>query len=293
MTSYHSIWEDVIYVVTGTTEITYLLYNENSELIYAGVAVARPNDGSCRINVSRIVQNYLNSNLPNEVYTGSTLVTGQYYEPNAVLGFTLTDGKGNVMEEYSFINIWDYYTPFAVIANPGVSYPLSKPVNNHSVSDMYHFSSVLTKQNKVRTTISNGVVGDYCGYGALYYSNNMAGWDSFLIEGTVVKKDTYDRYTINNKWETGTLKPGTRTLVNTINESWTLKTHLLSDSEMNTLAENLYGSNNIFFHNFADNKITPVVITDTSVEYKNLRANKKKKFYATINIRSTQPKQRI
>lgn len=288
-----SIWEDVIYTVTGMTSITYLIYDENSELIYAGVAVTKPNESECNINVSRIVQNYLNSNLPEEVYTGSTLVTGQYYEPNAVLGYTLTDGKGNVFESYRFLNCWDYLTHFAMIASPGVPYPLSKSVNNHSVDEMFHFNSVLTKTNKVRTTISTGIAGDYCGYGALYYSNNMGGWDSFLIEGTVVKKDTYQRYTINNKWIADTLKPGTRTLVNTIDESWTLKTHLLTDNETKILAENLYGSNNIFFHNFADGKITPVIITDTSVEYKNLRANKNKRFYLTINIKSTQPKQRI
>lgn len=290
---YWSIWEDAFYTITGVTQATYLIYNENSELIYAGVAVARPNEGGCKINVSRIVQNYLNSNLPNEVYTGSTLVNGQYYEPNAVLGFTLADEKGTVLETYKFLNCWDYVTHFAFIANPGVPYPLSKPANSHSVAEMYHFHSVLTKTNQVRTTISEGLVGDYCGYGALYYSNNMGGWDQFLIEGTITKKDTYERYTINNKWEAGTLKPGTRTLVNTIDESWSLKTHMLNDSEANILAENLYGSNNIFFHNFADGKITPVVITDTSVEYKNWRNQKKKKFYLTINIKSTQPKQRI
>lgn len=290
---YFSIWEDAVYTVTGQSQVNYLLYNENDELIYAGVAVARPNEGDCNINVSRLVQNYLNSDLPSNVYTAATFMSGQYIEPNAVLGFTLTDGKGNVFETYKFLNCWDYSTRFMFIANQGLSYPLSKPANSHIVSEMFVFQSVLNKSNKVRTTISNGTVGDYCGYGALYYSNNMGGWDSFLIEGTITKKDTYQRYTINNKWDAGTLKSGTRTLVNTIDESWSLKTHLLTDNEMKILAENLYGSNNVFFHNFADNKIVPVSITDTSVEYKSWRNQKKKKFYATINIRSTQPKQRI
>lgn len=290
---YYSIWEDAIYLVTGTTNVKYLLYNEDSELIYAGVAVARPNEGGCKINVSRIVQNYLNSDLPDSAFSGDSFVSGQHIEPKAVLGFTLTDEKGNVFDEYKFLNCWDYITHFALIASPGVPYPLSHPANNHTVSEMLHFTSVLTKTNNVRTTISSGFAGDYCGYGALYYSNNMGGYDSFLIEGTVTKKDTYQRYTINNKWEAGTLKSGTRTLVNTIDESWTLKTHLLNDNEAKILAENLYGSNNVYFHNFADGNITPVIVTDTSVEYKNLRNQKKKKFYATINIRSTQPKQRI
>ena len=288
-----SIWEDVFYTVTGMSSITYLIYDEDSTLIYAGVAVARPNENECTINVSRIVQNYLNSDLPDTAFSGETFTLGQHIEPNAVLGFTLTDGKGNVMESYRFLNCWDYKTHFAFIASPGTSYPLSNPVNSHSVSQMFSFASVLTKTNKVKTTIGNGLTGNYCGYGALYYSNNLGGWDSFLIEGTVAKKDNYERYTINNKWIADTLKPGTKTLVNTISTSWTLKTHLLSNSEMDILAANLFGSNNVYFHSFADNTITPVVITDTSVEYKTKRSNKNKMFYATINIKSTQPRQRI
>ena len=289
----NSIWEDVFYTVTGVSSITYLLYNDNSELIYAGVAVARPNQGYCEINVSRIVQNYLNSELPDTAFNGVTFTTGQHIEPNAVLGFTLTDEKGNVFEGYRFLNCWDYKTHFANIASPGVPYPLSNTVNSHEVPEMLTFYSVLTKTNKVRTTIGNGSASEYCGYGALYYSNNLGGYDHFLIEGTVSKKDSYERYTINNKWIADTLKPGTRTLVNTIDTSWTLKTHLLSDREMDILAANLFGSNNVYFHNFADNTITPVVITDTSVEYKTRRNNKNKMYYATINIKSTQPRQRI
>ena len=91
----------------------------------------------------------------------------------------------------------------------------------------------------------------------------------------------------------GTLESGSRTLVNTIDESWELKTHLMTDRESKILASNLFNSNNIYFHSFADDKIYPVSITDTSVTYKDWRNQKKKKFYYTINIKSNQPKQRI
>lgn len=291
--TYASIWEDVIYTVTGMTSVDYLIYDENSNLLYAGKAVARPNEGDCKINVSRIVQNYLNSDLPDTAFNGVNFTLGQHIEPNAVLGFSLTDGKGNLFEDYMFLNCWDYKLHFAFIANPGVPYPLSTPANQHYVPQMLLFQSVLTKQNKVRTTISSGFTGDYCGYGALYYSNAIGGYDSFLIENGVTRKDSYERYTINNKWMADTLQSGSRTLVNTIETTWELKTHLLTDSEAKTLASNLFGSNNVYFHNFDDDTITPVVITDTSVDYKNRRNQKNKMFYLTINIKSTQPKQRI
>lgn len=290
---YCSAFEDVTYTATGITSIDYMLYDGSQNLLFAGKAVARPNEGECRINVSDIARNYLNSDLPADAYSATSFNEGQFIEPNAVGDFTLRDGKGNVLQTYKFLNCWDYKTPFMFMANPGTSYPISHPANNHYTPEMYIFNSTITKQNKVKTNIVNGEFGDYCGYGALYYSNNMGGYDQFLIEGTITKKDNYERYTIENKWDFGTLKAGKRTLVNTIEESWTLKTHLLNDNEAKNLAENLFGSNNVYFHNFADNRIYPVNITDTSVEYKTRRNNKNKMFYLTINITSSQPKTRI
>jgi len=290
---YYSIWQDAIYVATGLTSMIYNIYDENSTLIYTGRAVARPGNGSCEINISRIVQNYLNSNLPAAAFNGPDFNTGQMFEPYAVLGFDLADEKGTVLESYKFLNCWDYKTPFSFFATASMNYPLSEPANDHRTTGMYWFSSVYEKvQRKVRTGIGS-VTGDTCGFGALYYSNALGGYDSFLIEGTITQKDTFDRYTIENNWPSSTLQPGTRTLVNTIDRSWTLNTHLLTDKEADVLARNLYGSNNVYFHNFADDTITPVVITDTSIDFKTRRNQKRKRFYLTINIKSTQPKQRI
>jgi len=290
---YYSIWQDAIYVATGLTSMIYNIYDENSELVYTGRAVARPDNGNCEINISRIVQNYLNSNLPTVAFNGPDFNTGQMFEPNAVLGFDLADEKGTILESYKFLNCWDYKTPFSFFATSSMDYPLSVPANDHKATGMYLFYSVYAKvQRKVRTSIGS-TTGDTCGLGALYYSNSLGGYDSFLIEGNITKKDTYQRYTIESSWPSSTLQPGTRTLVNTIDESWTLNTHLLNDSEAKILAENLFGSNNVYFHSFADDTITPVVITDTSTDYKNWRNQKKKRFYYTINIKSCQPKQRI
>lgn len=290
---YYSAWQDAIYVNTGASSMVYCIYDENSTLLYTGKAVAKPTGGGCQINVSEVVRNYLNCDLPDVAFNGEDFNTGQIILPNATFGFTLTDEKGTVLETYKFLNCWDYKTPFSFFATASMNYPLSEPANDHRTTGMYWFSSVYEKvQRKVRTSIGS-VTGDTCGFGALYYSNALGGYDSFLIEGTITQKDTFDRYTIENNWPSSTLQPGTRTLVNTIDRSWTLNTHLLTDKEADVLARNLYGSNNVYFHNFADDTITPVVITDTSIDFKTRRNQKRKRFYLTINIKSTQPKQRI
>lgn len=289
---YYSTWEDAIYSNTGTTDLVYNIYGEDQELLYTGRSIARPNAPGVEINISEIVRNYLNSDLPSSAFDGDDFNTGNAIEPNSVLSFTLTDGKGNVLEEYSFLNCWDYNTKFSNIAGSGLNYPLSIPANGKMTTGMYLFTSVYDKNaRKVRTTISYPS-GDTCSNGAIYYSNSLGGYDTLLLECKIVKKDNIERYTIGNKWHSGTLESGTRNINSKITESWTISTHLLNDSESEIIARELIQSNNIYLHIFADNRIVPVSITETTAEYKT-RKNEKKPFYTTITLTSNQPHNRI
>lgn len=288
----YSIWEDAIYSVTGTSYLVYNLYNEDSELIYTGKAYPRPNVGTIEINISQIVRNYLNSQLPLTATSGSSIQEGQFYLPYAVLGFSLTDDKGNELESYKFLNCWDYETKYANIDILAGGFNINQQVNNHFATGQYFFNSLLTKQDKVRVTISMAQPNS-CGYGALYYSNALGGWDSFLIEGNLKKKNTYTKYEIDNAYRADTLQFGHRTINNTISESWELQTQYLTDEESKKLALHLFGSNNVYFHDFTDNKIYPVVITDSSVEVKTWRNQKRSHFLHKINIKSAQDKMRI
>lgn len=288
----YSCWEDAIFSTTGTSYFIYNLYDENTNLLYTGKAYPMPNSGLIEINISQIVRNYLNSELPDVAFSGATFNVGQVTLPNAVLGFTLTDGKGNVLEEYKFLNCWDYETRFSEIDNSTMNYTLNRPINDHVPYGMYAFNSILTKTNQDKATIYS-TSGNSCGYGALYYSNAVGGWDSFLIEGRVKKKDSYEKYQIENGFRADTLQYGNRTINNTISESWELQTQYLSDIESKALVCHLFGSSNIYFHDFSNDRIYPVVITDTSTEVKTWRNQGKKHYSYTINIKNSQNKQRI
>ena len=290
----YSAWEDAIYTFTATTYTVFYLYDENNTLVYAGKASPRPDTGIIEINVSQIVRNYLNSYFPITAFSGDTFQEGQHYLPDAVLGFTLTDEKGNVWETYKFLNCWDYKTRYSLIDNVGMSFSLNQAVNNHTVSGQYTFASVLTKTNKVRVNIGSTLSPTACnGYGALYYSNSLGGWDSFLIEGNMKKTNKYSRYEIDNPFRAGTLQFGHRIINNTIEETWELQTQYLDDNESKRLTDNLFGSTCVFFHDFNEDKIYPVVITDTSVEVKTWRNQKRKHYIYKINIKNAQDKQRI
>lgn len=289
----YSAWEDAIYTVTGMSEFVYSIYDENSTLLYTGKAYARPDVGIIEINVSQIVRNYLNCKLPNVAFNATELNTGQVTLPNAVLGFTLADEKGTVLETYKFLNCWNYKDMYRFLDNTTLNLNINRPVNTHTAVGQYTFTSTLTKQDKVRVTIGTVVSATSCGYGVLYYSNAVGGYDHFLIEGRMKKKDSYERYEIDNPYLANTLQYGHKTLVNTITEEWELQTHYLTDKESKTLTENLYGSNDVYFHDLVEDRIYPVVITDKSVEVKNWKNQGKKQFIHTINIKNAQDKQRI
>lgn len=287
-----SCWEDAIYTVNGEASLYYNIYDDEDTLLYTGKAFQRPNS-NIKINVSQIVRNYLNSTLPPTAFSGTAFQEGQFYLPYATLGFTLTDGKGNVFETYKFLNCWDYVTRYSLIDNSTMNFAINKYINNHFAVGQYKFASVLTKTNKVRVTISVEDNGTACGYGALYYSNALGGWDSFLIEGRITKKEAFTKYNIDNNFIADTLQFGHRTINNTISESWELQTQYLTDDESKTLCDNLYGSNNVYFHDFATSTIVPVTITDTSITYKTYKNQGKKYFMHTINVKNAQDHQRI
>lgn len=289
----YSAWEDAIYTVSGMSEFVYCIYDENSTLLYTGKAYQRPNSGVIDINVSQIVRNYLNCKLPNVAFNMADFNTGQVTLPNAVLGFSLTDEKGNTLETYKFLNCWNYKDMYRLLDNSAMNLNINRAVNDHTAVGQYTFNSTLMKQDYVRVTIGTVSSATSCGYGVLYYSNALGGYDSFLIEGRMKKKDSYERYEIDNPYLSNTLQYGHKTLVNMISEAWELQTHYLSDKESKTLTENLYGSNDVYFQDLVEDRIYPVVITDKSVEVKNWKNQGRKQFTHTINIKSAQDKQRI
>lgn len=290
---YYSIWQDAIYTVTGFTEFNYNITTDSGNtLIYSGKAYMKPNGTSIEINVSRIVQDYLNSSLNDASLGNNAFVLGQQIEPYAVFECAIQDEKDTVLEEYNFLNCWDYKTPFSIMYGAGMNYPLSEPINDHVASGMYWFRSVFGKvSHQVETTISTPSANT-CGVGAIYYANNLGGWDSFLIEGSAKKSETYDRYNIQRGYRVGTLEFGHKIINHTSQLKWELSTHYLTDTESEKFASQVIGSVIAYYHDFTDNAIYPITIDDTSVEFKQFKSNGRKFAQYNFKITSAQDRQR-
>ena len=257
--------------------------------VFGGKAWVRPGEPYLNINVSKIAQDYLNSDLPDlRNITSSTT----YTHNNAFRQFYLVNSAGTTAQTYNFLLDWSYENT-AVTTNS----VLSCPVNGHGCSGMLFMNTVFNSEQKVVTTISispgSGYDGTHCGDYAIYYLNRYGGWDSFLIEGNVVKSDNYTKYNISKPYSVPSLDFQKSTYHNDIVEKYVLYTGFMSDSEAAILSKNLFSTNKAYLHNLVTDEILPIVITDTQATYKTFRNQGKKRVNYAINVEASQTKHNI
>ena len=134
---------------------------------------------------------------------------------------------------------------------------------------------------------------DHCGPGAFIYRNRFGGWDSFLIEGNIIKTDNYTKLNYRRKGEynqgysINTLKYIDEKVTDSVNIDTTYQAYTgwLSDEEAERLVFHLLSSPIVYFQNLhKENQVfdtdplldlIPIRITTSSADYKKFRNGKK------------------
>lgn len=134
---------------------------------------------------------------------------------------------------------------------------------------------------------------DHCGPGAFIYRNRFGGWDSFLIEGNIIKTDNYTKLNYrtkgeyNQKFSFDTSKYIDEKHTDSVNIDTTYEAYTgwLSDEESERLVFHLLSSPIVYFQNLhKENQVfdtdplfnlMPIRITTSSAEYKKFRNGKK------------------
>jgi hypothetical protein len=268
--------------------LEYVINRKDRTVIYAGRAYRRPGASVLSINISKICQDYIKDSFSETDFRN--LVGSTYVHPDSYVEFELRDMNGNLLNTYGFVYDWSYET---WDKNPRT---VSNPINNHKMAGMYDFITncrnvVADNTMELATSVYQVAGGNACGEIALYYKNRKGGWDSFLIEGTVTKKDEYTKYTYNRSFNNNTLEFENGTYHSQIVTSYILNTGWLSDQESDNLAFNLLSSNEVYLHNLCTDKVYPVVITDNTATYKTYKNNSRKLVNYQINVEESQRKE--
>jgi len=269
------IWKDTTYSTLSTNSpLVYYIEDEDGNEIFRGRAYAKPMSELLTLKLNTICENYLKSDISNLFENAVNTVV----DTGTSRTFTLYDNGGERLEQYLFVKDWSYEDK-----SYNEDFMMSCPVNGHYADGMYLFKTYFESNNdSVYNVCWKGVSpSDFddnplysskcCGEYALYYQNRYGGWDSFLIEGKVVRSDKYEKYSSTSSYNNNTLEFGKRTYNNRITVSYKMNSGWLDDDESEKFAFHLLSSNNIYVHNLLTGKISPCVLVDGSTEYRRKR----------------------
>lgn len=249
------IWKDTYYTAS-TTALTYYIKVDSTtgDTIFNGKAYAMPNSSGVKINISRNCADYLN----NELVSFSD---GSHTNTFASRNFYLYDSASTLLETYVFSYDWSYEN------------------NPQSITPRYATGQKVVTTTKgsasYTNTVSTQSASNYCGRFALIYLEPSGKWGSYLMEGTYSISDTFNSYTTERNYDNQTLEFGKDRHINEVSTQYELNTGWLSDSDSELFAKNILRSIKVYLQDIDNNKIIPVIITDSNVErkrYKNEKA---------------------
>lgn len=279
------IWQDTYYTTTASS-LTYKIYLNNS-LIFSGKAYRMPNGDPIKININKICQNYLAQDLDGLLVGSSSSIQNS----DAIGDFRLTNGAGTTLETYRFLYDWDYDHSWG-----GAAATLSLPVNGEFISGQMKLRTTVTTgntstQNVVTTYRSTGNYDkEICGDYVLYYVNARGGWDAFAFHKGE-KTDNITQHNYSKVFNNTTYEFEQKRYITEIETLYKLSTGILSEEQSDLFAKHLVGSNKCYLHNVTDGWIKPVVITDSSVTYK--QDDSEDIVAYQITVKESQTKQRM
>lgn len=114
---------------------------------------------------------------------------------------------------------------------------------------------------------------DFCARYALYYRNAYGGIDMLLMEGNHSESDSLVRHTREVEHDNSNISNRSKSnYVNEISKSMTLYTSWLSDAESLRM-HHLLNSTEVYLFDIVEQKMIPVLMTNTTTEYKTYRGN--------------------
>ena len=309
----------------------YRLVNQKSNAEYfEGVSTKPTNFGGeiGGIDIPRLIDGYLHSllfsgsssdwsdmlesyltvdiyNMTENGYPGVVDATFKYYndwsrfERRYDYTRSLNDpinGKGCDNMIIPFCVYYDDAATFSIVdteKNGNVNtYTLSKPSTPFAMrTDRFYDTKKLEYKQDDEVIFSYDM--DHCGPGAFIYRNRFGGWDSFLIEGNIIKTDNYTKLNYRRKGEynqgysINTLKYIDEKVTDSVNIDTTYQAYTgwLSDEEAERLVFHLLSSPIVYFQNLhKENQVfdtdplldlIPIRITTSSADYKKFRNGKK------------------
>lgn len=299
------IWKDVEFNFGSQSPATYTIYM-GDELIYSGKSYKRPGETSNKILVNKIVQDYLVQPELDLESVGWYVNTKEFTLRNAdgsrishtyffVNDWSYSDDFRTGNLSHHILNkqraVRGQMFPFSIFAagqqvsmEYGVRYidgytdDYGKPIEDWWSTE-YITNGVSTDffvvARRDAKWIDSVKIGDDTYYPeepcaipyVLYYVNPWGGYDWFPVTGKVTIKDNLTQYKYVKNYNNTTLGFGNNRYLTNIDRNFVINTNWLTQDESERMWY-LLESNQVYLHDIKNDKIMPVIITDTEIEHK-------------------------
>lgn len=302
------IWKDY-YVNLGTADSVQFRILVDDDVIYTGKAFKRPGKINNEIRINDICADYLKCSDLSLLSIDNRFLDANY--PVFIVQI-LSDSSWVQVDSIRFYNDWSYDRSFNPNAK-GLSCPVNGRVCNAmplpysvlSASELeveigyngdyeyvyshpdinsypgcyllklsqYRIGSVLhCEDDNVDSGIDYNVV-DFCGRYALYYINAYGGVDMLLIEGGYSESDLLSRHTRDLEYDNRDNRDrGRQNYVSEISKGLTLHTSWMSDDESSRM-HHLLNSTEVYLFDVDTFEFSPVLLKNTTTEYKTYKSN--------------------
>ena len=159
---------------------------------------------------------------------------------------------------------------------------------------VYRTGQHLDEGVTARLTIGGTVyyVTNTCYRYAIYWQNELGGYDYMLFAGKEMQTDNLSRLSYKKNYISQSLDFHVTDYLTTIGETWSLNTSWLTDEQGSKLIS-LFASNKVYLHDLETQKIIPVNITNSTLEHKTYKNQGRKLCAYTLEVKASQPKYRV
>lgn len=314
------IWKDTDVTISTNDAFKDYKITLNGDEIYSGRAYKMPGDENLSFTLNPVVRDYIDNwfwwrggyqtpsgwqrtfhlelsdgTTGDYVFTKDWSYNELYYNARSLI--CLNDPIINEVPSGAYVPI----CVFSPSSSGSVNFTYNPRVNNITV---YTSTLDTPKQARYLFTSAPGYKYGYSGNGynnyavysgvtacdapyILYYENAYGGIDALPINGNVTATDKITSYTTKNKVKTPSVDFAYRRYVNDTTKSWELRTRWLNDLQSSKM-HHLIESTMVFLYDYAEEKLIPVVIDESSLTYKTYR-NQGRKFYNyTFTVKESQ-----
>ena len=236
--------------------------------IYEGRVYPTPGSLYGTINLTKIVENYVYNHLPDNFGISKTIraILSDAYVSFEV-DYLTSGGTWEKVDDFGALAWYDYDESPSSYS----SLSLADVVNGHSTAGVNYTKTTLSNGrvgNLITTAATNDYDESYCGRYGITYLNKRGGYDFFLFEGKCSKSEDYEIYKYNKTYDNNYNGFGSTRYQNVTTTKYTLNTGWLSEEESYRFAKHVVGSNQVWLQDLETGKTRPVVITNTSTDYK-------------------------